>query len=432
MTKFYSFPRGGIQFEDPTAPPRTGSVIAFLPNFSVIPLNYDAEHRVSSLVSEGDAVREASLISRAEGPGSANIYAPVPGTVVRSVSWNAGESGITEAFIISMKGSFDLLGKPEREFPWENLEPDALKSLISEYGVVEMELTGKPLADVLNDYEPESTLVIRCVFDDPWRAADYVLCHEKVSAVAEGAVITYQAVQAQKIVYACSAPEYELGEALLAETKKFGVPAFLAPVGSRYPQSNPRELTLALTEYSKKEQVALRNLLIENPSTMAAVCDAVKFRRPILDRYVAVGGSAIRKPSVLRVRIGTRIRELFAECGGFVDEPERIAVGSPLLGQSVVNLDEPVLKQTSAVFALLKRQIGGSAVKSCINCGECRSVCPVGLDPELLYKQITGKKKQKIDSRVLECHGCACCELVCPSRIPLATVIKGKNHETTN
>ena len=60
--RVYSFPRGGLSFEDPTVPPKSTSVLAFLPTFSVIPLSqYPGEH-VPSLVSVGDTVQEGMLI----------------------------------------------------------------------------------------------------------------------------------------------------------------------------------------------------------------------------------------------------------------------------------------------------------------------------------------------------------------------------------
>ena len=126
----------------------------------------------------------------------------------------------------------------------------------------------------------------------------------------------------------------------------------------------------------------------------------------------------------MKVRIGTRIGEVFAECDGFIDKPKRIATGSPLMGRPVFDLDEPVIKTCYAVFAILGGSAGSSVSgtwRNCIGCGECREVCPVGLDPEDLYKKINAAKDRP--ERASECHGCGCCEVVCPSRLPLSTAI---------
>lgn len=430
--KIYSFPRGGLAFEDATVPPRDFSVVAFLPGLSVIPLIQHTGGRAYPVVSVGDLVKEGMLIGRGRGPGSANIHATVPGRVVRSVSWKMSGNFTNEALVIRMEGGFERLGKREEIFPWESLSSYELQRIIGDHGIVEMEGAGRPVVEMiaaLRGAKEPLALVVRCVFDDPWLAADYALCRERIKAVAEGSYIMARAGKLNRIVFAFSHREQDLGEALMAEAEKWGFPVSLALVGSRYPQRNRRELELVLRAYEKKEDLTLGTLLILGPATLAAVHDAVKLKKPILDRYVAVGGSAVKRPQVMKVRIGTRIGELLAECGGFTGKPKRIATGSPLLGRTVSNLDEPVIKTCSAVFAMLGSQTGASAERNCISCGECRAVCPVGLDPEELYKQAAGQNSGSSPGGTEECHGCGCCEVVCPSRLPLARIISGNRRK---
>jgi electron transport complex protein RnfC len=431
--KIYSFPRGGLVFEDPTVPPRDSSVVAFLPGLSVIPLIQHTGGRAAPVVSVGDMVKEGMLIGRGHGPGSANIHATVPGRVVRTVFWKTSGGFTHDGLVIRMEGSFERLGKREEIFPWESLSSYELQRIIADHGVVEMEGAGRPVAEMIsamrNVQEP-LTLVVRCVFDDPWLAADYALCRERLKAVAEGGYIMARAARVNRIVFALSHKEKDLGEALMAEAGKWEIPISLVLVGSRYPQRNRRELELVLRAYEKREALELGNLLILGPATLAAVFDAVKLKKPILDRYVAVGGSAVKHPQVMKVRIGTRIGEILAECGGFIGRPRRIATGSPLLGQTVLDLDEPVTKTCAAVFAMLGSQTGASAERNCIGCGECREVCPVGLDPEEFYKQTADGKPGDTPKGAGECHGCGCCEVVCPSRLPLSRVISGNRRRT--
>jgi electron transport complex protein RnfC len=426
--KVYSFPRGGLSFTDPTVPQKGPGVVACLPSLSVIPLVQHTGGRAYPVVSVGDMVREGMLIGRGQGPGSANVHATVPGRVIRMVSWKTAGGRTNDALVIRMEGSFERLGKREEIFPWTGLTSFDLQRIIAEYGIVEMEGSGKPVSDMLSALrtarEPLS-MVARCVFDDPWLAADRVLCGERLKALAEGALIMARAGRVGRVVFAVSRGEQELGEALLAEAGSWDIPSSLVLTGSRYPQRNRRELELVLRNYGRKEGVELGSLLILGPATLAAVHDAVKLKKPILDRYVAVGGSAIKKPQVMKVRIGTRIGEVLAECGGFVDKPRKIASGSPILGQAVVDLDEPVVKTSYAVFAILEGQTGGTAERNCISCGECRTVCPVGLDPEELFKLTRGGRLGEPVPGVSGCHGCGCCEAVCPSRLPLSTVIFG-------
>jgi electron transport complex protein RnfC len=368
------------------------------------------------------------LVGRAYDRGAANIHASVPGKVERIVSWKMIEGHTNDALVIRLEGSFDKLGRREEIFPWQGLGAEALQALIAEHGVVVMESSGIPASGLIASFqalEGRKTLVVRCVFDDPWLAADYVLCRERLKAVVEGSVMAARASQSGRIVYAVSRGERDLGDSFLAEASAYDIPVSVVVVGSRYPQRNHRELEMALRGYAKAEGIDVGNILFLGPATLAAIHDAIKLKRPILDRYVAVGGSAVRTPQVMKVRIGSRIGDLFEECGGFKGPPKRIATGSPILGRLALDLDEPVIKTTYGVFALLQRQTGGDRSRNCIGCGECRVVCPVGLDPEELYKTagISGGSETSGSSLAKRCHSCGCCDVVCPSRLPLSAVI---------
>jgi electron transport complex protein RnfC len=402
----------------------SGYIDSFLPVLSVIPLMQNNGARARRLVEVGDTVREGMLVGKGEETGAANIHASVPGTVVRLVSWEMAEGVMNEGVVIRLGGNFERSGKQEEALPWNYLASTELRRRIEDCGIVELEGSGKPVAETLakfGDGPKPLSLVVSCVFDDPWRVADYVLCQERLEAVVEGSAIISKMCGAERIVYAVSSREQRLGARLIAEAAKYQIPATLVSVGYRYPQGNPRELELALRIYEEQENVKLGRLFMQGPATLAAVRDAVVLRKPLLERFVAVGGSAVRKPQVLLARIGKRIREAFNECGGFVREPSRIAEGSPLSGRRIANLDEPISKTTYALFALLSKQVGGKVTRSCIGCGECRLVCPVGLDPEVLFKRI--EAQAEVTPWVFDCHGCGCCDVVCPSRLPLSTLV---------
>jgi electron transport complex protein RnfC len=430
MKRPYSFSRGGFIFEDPYAPQSASTETAFLPVFSVIPLIQHTGNKAYPIVFIGEYVKEGMLIGRGQGQGSANIHATVPGKIVRMVSWKTVDGIANEALVIRMEGSFERLGKKEPAYPWIDLPLSELHRLIVEYGIVEMDEGGKPVVDLFSDLAMEKeaiTVVIRCVFDNPWFAADKALCNERLMAVVEGSLITAKSCKAQRIVYAVSYKEKLLIDnirktvQLLHNLLSINIPIAVVPVGNRYPQHNRRELELVLRDYEKKENALLGRLIMLCPSTASAVYDAVKFHKPILDRYVAVGGSAVRTPKVLKVRIGTRLRDVFEQCGGLIADPARIVIGSPLLGRTVLDLDEPVTKTSYAALVLLAKEIGGTVSRSCIDCGECRTVCPMGIDPEALYKQIISMPENPPS---VDCHGCGCCEVVCPSRLPISTTIR--------
>jgi len=431
--KIYSFPRGGLVFDDPTAPSKETVETAFLPALSVIPLGGSTK-RVFPVVSAGDMVKEGMLIGRASGSGAVNAHAAVPGKVMRKITWKDRDGLDNDALVISMEGAFEKLGRKEETYQWKGISGYDIQRIISDYGIVEMENAGRSLSDMISTGRRENekiTLVIRCVFDDPWLAADYALCDKRLDAVVEGAAIVAKAVfKVTQIVFAVSHNEKELIRKINAASGKLELPSSVVITGSRYPQRNNRELELALRIYEKKENMALGSFLILGPAVLAACYDAVVHKRPVLDRYVAVGGSALRYPQVMKVRIGTRISELIEQCGGFSQPPQKIIIGSPLSGKEITYLDEPVGKTCYAIVAMSKSQAALEKQQNCVNCGECRAVCPVGLDPQNIYKRIVSLGTD--NSGAAGCHGCGCCKIVCPSALPLFETIMEKNMEVKN
>jgi len=427
--KIYSFPRGGFLYDDPTSPIKSSAENAFLPALSVISLGNKAKP-VYPVVSIGEAVREGMLVGRASGAGIANVHATVPGRVIKKVSWKDRNNIDNDALVIKLEGAFEKLGKKNEVLAWKGLSGYDLQKIISDCGIVEMENDEKPLSDIISAARKKDklTLVIRCVFDDPWLVADYALCRDRLSAVIEGAAVIIKAcLKITQVVFAVSHREKELGEQLLSAAGALEIPSSLVLTGSRYPQRNNRELELALRIYEKKENVNLGSLLILGPAVLAAVYDAVIYKKPILERYVAVGGSAVKKPQIMKVRIGTRIGEVIEQCGGFIEPPERILTGSPLSGREVMYLDEPVGKSCYAIVAMTKSQASIHAQQNCINCGECRAVCPIGLDPQNIYKRIRSQEIKSME--ITDCHGCGCCKIVCPSALPLLETILENNQE---
>jgi electron transport complex protein RnfC len=428
--KVYSFPYGGLIYNDPTAPQKNTAVNAFLPSLSVIPLGYDNK-KAYPVVSSGETVKEGMLIGRSagSGTGTVNVHATVPGRVIKKISWNDCDNINNEALVIRMEGAFEKLGKKEEVFPWGGMSGYDLQKVISEYGVVEMENYGKPLSEMISlaRKEEKLTLVIRCIFDDPWLVADYALCKDRFNAVIEGASIVAKAcLKVSRIIIAVSHPEKELGEMLLSEAKKINLPLSVVLTGLRYPQRSKRELELALRIYEKKENLSFGSFLVLGPAVLAAAYDAVVYKKPVLERYVAVGGSAVKKPQIMKVRIGTRICELIEQCGGFSVKPEKIVTGSPISGREVMYLDEPVVKTCYAVAVMSGSQSSYNKMQNCINCGECRAVCPVGLDPQYIYKRIMAEQADSALSA--GCQGCGCCKIVCPSALPLLETIFEKNQ----
>lgn len=428
--KIFSFSRGGLERRDDRAPSGLRSRIAYLPAIAVLPLLQHEGVAAKAVVSEGDSIRECMVLGRSDSRNASVIHASIPGTVVRTVSWRMPDGRESETLIVKLEGSFDKLGKRRELFSWNGLAPGDLQRTIAEKGVVEMDGPGRSVSELLSQFrgaDGKTLLAVNAVFDDPWLAAESAVLSERAEAVAEGLQIAMKVAGVASALIAVDKRNTSLAFPLSDYLSSRGIEAQVAILGSRYPQRNFREFDAALKSYHRSQGSGYDRLIPLGPSTLAAIYDAVRLNLPLVERYVAVGGDAVKSPDVLRVRIGTRIGDAIAECGGFVDEPARVVVGSPLTGYAVSDLDSPITKTTGAVVAVGKRRLGGTAVRACIGCGNCRAVCPVGLDPERLHKLIMlGRCGEAVLEGAGACHGCACCATVCPSRLPLrASILYG-------
>jgi electron transport complex protein RnfC len=165
------------------------------------------------------------------------------------------------------------------------------------------------------------------------------------------------------------------------------------------------------------------------PSTVFAVYEAVVLAKPMVERYVSIGGGALKRPAVLKARIGTPIGDLIEECGGFLGPPTRLVLRGILRGNSVYDLDAPITKTTSAVIALDAKEVGSLQKTPCIRCGRCAEVCPERLDPELLFRLIERNMRARAAELGLGfCTACGSCSYICPSRVPLVAAFSAESR----
>lgn len=137
---------------------------------------------------------------------------------------------------------------------------------------------------------------------------------------------------------------------------------------------------------------------------------------------ITVSGNCVASPCNMEVALGVPITDVLDRCG-FVDTPTRIVVGGSMTGESVEDTDEVVITVTSrAVLAM--REDARTKRYSCIRCGRCTEVCPVRINPMLIYHSIMkgqDEELQKLD--YTQCIQCMCCSFECPAKLDIAAVI---------
>jgi len=161
-------------------------------------------------------------------------------------------------------------------------------------------------------------------------------------------------------------------------------------------------------------------VVVHNPATAFAVHEALRYGRPLVSRVMTNSGGAIRRPSNLRVPLGTPIQHLIDHCGGFTVKPARLISGGPMMGQPLPSTRVPTVKGANGLLALTEEETRQGETMPCIRCASCVTACPCGLLPvEMAAHARAGDLEGAVKLGLMDCIGCGSCAYVCPSNIPL-------------
>ena len=134
---------------------------------------------------------------------------------------------------------------------------------------------------------------------------------------------------------------------------------------------------------------------------------------------MTVDGNAVGEPKNVRAVIGTSFRKILEFCKTDIDQVIKLIGGGPMMGMSIPDMDMPVVKTTNALLAV--KTYDDRKTSSCIRCGRCVRVCPMGLMPADIDRAY---KIRNIDElkrlKVTLCMNCGSCTYVCPANRKLA------------
>ena len=433
-----TFRIGGIHPKDQKVSAGNAIQTIAIPNQVIIPLGQHIGAPCQPVVKKGDAVKVGTLIGKSVGFVSANIHSSVSGTVLK-IDKAVDTSGYRrDAIFIKVEGDeweekIDRSSDLKKECDLSSRE---ILDKIAAAGIVGMGGATFPTHVKLTPppgSKPE-ILIINGVECEPWLTSDHRVMMEKTEEIMVGITIVMKALNVEKAIIGIENNKKDAIEKFEKSAKSYsGI--VIQPLKVQYPQGGEKQLIDALTGRQVPSGALPISVgaVVQNAGTVLAIYEAVQKNKPLVERVVTVTGKDVKQPSNIRSRVGIPVANLIDAAGGLPETTGKIVSGGPMMGKALASIEVPVTKGTSGVLIIPTLEAKRKAMKDCIRCAKCVSVCPMGLNPTLLmnlteFEVWDGAEKH----RITDCIECGSCSYTCPADRPLPDYIRlGKGRVNT-
>lgn len=253
-------------------------------------------------------------------------------------------------------------------------------------------------------------IIINGVELDPYFGNKYFILRDSIEDILETCDFVAEIMNASKVYFVVKNIDSELISTITSLLGTY--PNIeLKLIGEAYP-NGMGELQKRYFQLEEAEVIDVEEVM--------AVFDILKRERPITSKYITVTGSAVKPKTVIRVKIGTLLSEVFVHNFDFVAPKVDVYINGTLYGTKVDTLKWVVDSDIDGIFILEKNEIKEEA---CLNCGQCSKTCPVGLNPKFVFDHDGNVKAEYYD----KCLQCGLCNYVCPANRDLKSRMKGRD-----
>lgn len=425
-----TFSKGGIHPPEAKLSASAAISVLPLPKEVYIPISQHIGAPSEPIVAKGDKVLVGDLIAKSTGFVSANIHSSVSG-IVEGIETVVDASGYPRTVVkIAVEGD-DWQPSIDRSPDFTNAKGlssrDVLDGIIAA-GIVG--LGGATFPSHVKLTVPEGkrvdALIINGVECEPYLTSDHRLMVEKGREVLAGVEVLMTALGVSKAYIGIENNKKDAISHLSSLAKEFEN-IEVVPLKVKYPQGGEKQLIKAVLN----REVPSGGLpidvgaVVHNVGTAFAVYEAIAKRKPLVERVVTVTGKSVKEPKNLLVRIGTPVSVLLDAVGGLPEDTGKVISGGPMMGKALSNLNAPVTKGTSGILVMPESMASRPAASVCIRCSKCVGVCPMGMEPYLLYKLASRNLTERLEQeRVMDCMECGSCSYGCPANLPLLDYVR--------
>ncbi len=391
------------------------------PSTVYIPLAQHIGKPAVCCVSVGDKVKAGTIVGRADGFVSANVFSSVSGTV-KAVERRKTPNGACAHVVIENDFRYETESLPKLA----NIDKDVLIERIAAAGIVGMGGAGFPASVKYSPKKSVDTFILNAAECEPYITCDHRLLLEQTECVLKGAAYLAAALGLDSFKIGIEDNKLDAVERINAIAAEKGMRAEVILLESRYPQGAEKQLIYAVTrrKVPRGGLPADVGVAVGNVHTAYAVCDAVVNGTPLYRRAMT-GAGAVERPSNIWVRTGSKLSDCLEFCGGAKADCVKTLAGGPMMGTALDHTDYAVTKTTGALLLLDKKLVETSQPQPCINCGKCARACPMNLMPMYIDAYTLAENYGEAKRYgALDCIECGCCAFTCPAKRTIVQSVK--------
>ena len=431
--------RGGVHPTGRKELSRETSLVLFDPKGDMVfPLQQHIGKPARAIVRKNDPVLVGQRIAEADGFVSAHIYSSCSGTVKAIEKRRMLNGVMLESIVIANDGEYRKAESFGIREDVSAVGRDDILRRVRDAGIVGLGGAGFPTHVKLSPSDPSA---IRYVIANGAECEPYLTCNDQLmrshpKEIVEGLELMLRLFPSAEGVIAI---EKNKPEAIEAMRKAVSGKARMRvqPLEAKYPQGGERTLihVIAGIAYPASKLPADVGCIVENVGTIFAIQRAVAFQEPLFTHVFTLSGDAVSHPGNYIVRDGTSFQELLDAAGGLKPEItlKKALAGGPMMGIAMGSLDVPIQKMNNGLTLLAEDpcEIAEAKMTSCLRCGRCTTVCPLGLMPQLMAEAVEADDLERYENKLygLECMQCGSCSYICPAKRPLMQIFKQTKAE---
>ena len=379
-----------------------------------IPLISGNDTNITISVKKGDYVYKGSIVGKRKGNFRIPIHSSISGTVVDYEEKYTSNGKKVKCIVIEN----DFLDAIEKEYENNDITKYTKKEFlktIQDCGIVGMGGSGFPTYVKYNIDKKINTLIINAVECEPYITSDFVLIREKCEEILEAIDAVREINNIDEAIIAIKESNTELKEIIDNYIGTYlKIKVTLVP--DLYPMGWEKSLVKFIKKVDYERLPMEKGIIVNNVSTMYAIYEALKYKKPLTERIVTFTGENLKRPQNVMVKLGTSTSEIIKKVGGLNKKEVTYVSGGPMMGTSIPTDDIIININDNCILVLDK--VEEDIESTCMRCGKCVDNCPAKLSPVLIKEALNNTDKLK-KLEPMRCIECGLCSYICPAKINL-------------